>query len=354
MPNVLDQLATYGPTQCAALSFSEASDYTRKLATTHYENFTVVSWFLPHRLRDDFRHVYSFCRWADDLGDETGSREKSLELLAWWRSELDQCYAGSPRHPVFVALHHTIEKHDIPRKPFDDLIDAFVQDQHVTRYQTWAQVLDYCTKSADPVGRLVLYLCGYRDEQRQRLSDATCTALQLANFWQDVRRDVLERDRVYIPAEVASVHRLDIDTMVAGIQHDAAMKAERSSCCSTCSNVPSASIHALLPAFQSTLRELCNRTWPLFEKGRELWPLVDKDVRLDIQLFGLGGEAIMKMIRKQNYNTLSSRPSVGKGAKMMLMMRALAAKYLGFGLPRGGPSSATTSASLAPRKEPAA
>lgn len=339
MPNVLDQLDTYGPHHCEPLSYEQASDYTRRLATSHYENFTVVSWLLPKRLRDDFRHVYSFCRWADDLGDEAGSKDRSLELLAWWRRELDLCYAGTPRHPVFVALHRTIDKHDIPRKPFDDLIDAFVQDQHVSRYQTWDQVIDYCTRSADPVGRLVLYLCGYRDEERQRLSDATCTALQLANFWQDVRRDVLERDRVYIPGEVASKHHLDIETMVAAINHDAAIKAEQANSCSTCNNLPNATITAQLSAYRATVKELCDRTWPLFEKGHALWPMVAKDVRLDIQLFSLGGEATLKMIRNQNYNTLERRPSVSKAAKMLLMMRALCAKFLGFGMPGGGESA---------------
>jgi squalene synthase HpnC len=334
-PSLLDQLDTYGPRRCDVLTFEQASDYTRRLAKSHYENFTVVSWFLPRRLRDDFRHVYSFCRWADDLGDEAGSKERSLDLLAWWRRELDLCYADQPRHPVFVALRPTITKHDIPRKPFDDLIDAFVQDQHVSRYHTWPQVIDYCTRSADPVGRLVLYLCGYRDEERQRLSDATCTALQLANFWQDVRRDVLERDRVYIPSEVASRHGLDIETMVDAIRHDAAKQADSSGCCSACATVPGVAINAIAQPYRATVKELCDRTWPLFEKGRALWPLIAKDVRIDIQLFSLGGEATLKMIRKHQYNTLRSRPSVGKGAKLALMMRALAAKVLGIGLPRG-------------------
>ena len=171
--SVLDQLDTYGPDHCEPLTHDQAVAYTRELAESHYENFTVVSWLLPERLRDDFRNVYSFCRWADDLGDETGSRERSVELLEWWRRELDACYDGQPRHPVFIALSPTIERHDIPRKPFDDLIDAFLQDQRVVRYDTWEQVCDYCTRSADPVGRLVLYLAGYRDDERQRLSDAT-------------------------------------------------------------------------------------------------------------------------------------------------------------------------------------
>lgn len=332
---VLDQLDTYGPDRCEQLSYEAADAYTRQLAKSHYENFTVVSWFLPRRLRDDFRHVYSFCRWADDLGDETGDPQRSLELLAWWRRELDQCYEGEPHHPVFVALRPTIEKHDIPRKPFDDLIDAFVQDQSVTRYQTWEQVLDYCTRSADPVGRLLLYLCGCRDERRQQLSDATCTALQLANFWQDVRRDILERDRVYIPSEIASSHGLDIETMVAAVRADAATdEAMADLKCKSCVSIPSAGVHALKRPYRATLKALCNRTWPLFERGRELWPLVPRDVRLDIQLFSLGGEAILKMIRRQQYDTLSRRPSLGKGAKVWLMMRALAGKLFGVGVPR--------------------
>jgi squalene synthase HpnC len=321
---ILDQLDTYGPDRCERLDFDAASAYTARLAKTHYENFSVVSWFLPKRLREDFRHVYAFCRWADDLGDETGDPRKSLELLSWWRRELDACYEGSPRHPVYVALWPTIQKHDIPKKPFGDLIDAFVQDQTVTRYRTWEQVLDYCTRSADPVGRLVLYLCGYRDEQRQRLSDATCTALQLANFWQDVRRDVLERDRVYVPHDVASKHGLDVDTMVSVIKADA-KSCETSGCCS----VPSAGVNAITPSYKATLRELVGRTWPLFEKGRGLWPLVDKDVRLDIQLFSLGGESILRMIERRDYNTLTTRPSMSKGAKVALMMRAVAGKLFG-------------------------
>ncbi|MEX2216736.1 MAG: squalene synthase HpnC [Phycisphaeraceae bacterium] len=334
MPSsLLDQLDTYGPDRCKRLNYEQAVAYTKQLAKTHYENFTVVSWFLPKRLRDDFRHVYSFCRWADDLGDETGDPKRSLELLAWWRHELDLCYEGTPRHPVFVALWPTIQEHDIPSKPFDKLIDAFVQDQTVTRYNTWDQVLDYCTRSADPVGRLVLYLCGYRDEARQRLSDATCTALQLANFWQDVRRDVLERDRVYLPSDVASRHGLDLATMAQAIKFD--VKPGEKATCAACEKVPTAAIHAILPAYRATIKDLCDRTWPLFEKGRALWPLVARDVRLDIQLFGLGGEAILKLIRKQDYDTLRKRPRLGKAAKLGLMMRALFGKLFGIGVPRG-------------------
>lgn len=319
---VLDQLATFGPDRCQQLSYEQASAYAHELVRSQYENFTVASWLLPRRLRHHFAHVYAFCRWADDLGDETGDRQRSLSLLAWWRSELDRCYQGEPRHPVFVALEPTIREHDIPRRPFDDLIDAFVQDQQVSRYQTWDQVLDYCTRSANPVGRLVLYLCGHRDEQRQRLSDATCTALQLANFWQDVRRDILERDRVYIPEEVARRHGLDVGLMVKAVKLEGP-ECQSSAGCS-CAGGPSAGVRAILPAYRATLKELVDRTWPLFAQGRGLWPLVAPDVRLDIRLFTLGGEAILKKIERMNYETLVRRPSLGKAGKAALLLRALA------------------------------
>lgn len=321
---IIDQLDRFGPDRCEQLTYDAAAAYTDRLARTHYENFSVVSWFLPRRLREDFRNVYAFCRWADDLGDQAGSRDRSRELLAWWRRELEGCYAGSPRHPVFVALNRTVRRHDIPRKPFDDLIDAFVQDQEVARYQTWEQVLDYCTRSADPVGRLVLYLCGHRDPERQALSDATCTALQLTNFWQDVRRDVLERDRVYIPADVARKHGLDIETMVAAIKSDTSGPA---GCCSGCS-VGSPGVRALRGPYRDTVRELVGRTWPMFARGRGLWPMVERDVRLDIRLFTLGGEAILRKIQQQDYDTLMSRPRLGKLAKAGLMLRAALGSFV--------------------------
>ena len=327
---IIDQLDTFGPDHCRQLTYEQARDYTCRLAKTHYENFSVVSWFLPRRLRDDFRHVYAFCRWADDLSDEAGDQERSRELLTWWQREIDACYADEPRHPVFVALHRTIRRHDIPRKPFDDLVDAFLQDQTVTRYGSWEQVVDYCTRSANPVGRLVLYLCGHRDETRQTLSDATCTALQLANFWQDVRRDIIERDRVYVPADVAAKHGLDIATMVNALRLDAPESVTPHKC-GSCVEVPSVGINALRGPFCETVRELVVRTWPLFEQGRHLWPMVDRDVRLDIQLFTLGGESILRMIQRLGYDTLTKRPRLSKPAKLSLMFRALVANVTSTG-----------------------
>lgn len=329
---VLQELELYGPQHCRQLSYEEADRYTRDLTRRHYENFTVVSRLLPAELVPHFQHVYAFCRWADDLGDETGDPQRSRELLEWWRSELEACYAGRPRHPVFVALAPTIQQFDIPRQPFDDLIDAFIQDQTVRRYQSWEQVLDYCRRSANPVGRLVLYICGYRDETRQRLADATCTALQLTNFWQDVRRDILERDRVYIPQEIARRHGLDLDFMVQIVRLDE--ESRRESCgqvaCS-CHDRHSPGMEAILPAYRATIRELVERTWPFFREGRNLWPMVSPQVRTDIQLFTLGGERILHLIRRQNYDTLTRRPRLSKAAKWVLFLRVLAGRWLTVG-----------------------
>ncbi|QDU33487.1 All-trans-phytoene synthase [Poriferisphaera corsica] len=325
--SIHDQLKQYGPERLNGhiLTLEEATAYTRSLTLSHYENFTVVSWFLPKRLRADFSNVYAFCRWADDLGDEIGDQERSLELLEWFEQELDACYAGRPRHPVFVALSPTIEKHDIPKKPFRDLIDAFKQDQRVTRYDNWAQVVDYCTRSANPVGHLVLYMCGYRDAYRQQLSDSTCTALQLANFWQDIRRDIIERDRVYIPSDIASKHDLSVESLVSAILHDHAHKNPNS--CAACPTTTVA-LSALRGPAEKTVRELVQKTWPLFEQGAELLPLIAPDVRLDIKLFSMGGESILRMIERNGYDTLTRRPSLSKPAKMSLMMRAFVGKIL--------------------------
>ena len=307
---ILDQLDTFGPQRCRQLTYPQADAYTRKLARSHYENFTVASWLLPRRLRAGFRHVYCFCRWADDLADEAGDPARALELLDWWRDELDRCYAGRPRHPVFVALSPTIERSELERRPFDDVLDAFVQDQRVTRYETFAQVLDYCTRSANPVGRLVLQLCGYRDDQRRQLSDATCTALQLTNFWQDVRRDIVERDRVYLPRDVAEAHGLDIDLMVEAVRTSAAGAAA------------AAGMSAIATPCRAALRDLVGRTASLFAQGRALWPLLSPDVRPDVKLFTRGGESVLRLIRGQGYDTLERRPRLGVSTKAGLILRA--------------------------------
>src|SRR6202142_3557524 len=190
-------------------SVEEAERYTRWLATHHYENFSVVSWLLPRKLHQHFYNVYSYCRWADDLGDEVSDPTRALQLLNAWEDELCLVYREdrSPSHPVLIALRETVREKDIPIEPFRNLLRAFRQDQQVHRYRTWEDVMDYCIYSANPVGRLVLYLCDYRDAARQQLSDYTCTALQLANFWQDVSRD-LDKGRIYIPGDALHAHGL--------------------------------------------------------------------------------------------------------------------------------------------------
>jgi len=183
-----------------APSQADAQEYCRRLARSHYENFSVATWFLPKRLRQHFFNIYAYCRISDDLGDEVGDPSASLSMLDQWQAELDACYDGAPRHPVFVALQETVRQFDIPKRPFDDLLKAFRQDQTVTRYETFEDLRGYCRYSANPVGHLVLYLCGYRDADRQALSDSTCTALQLANFWQDVSDDY-DKGRIYLPLD---------------------------------------------------------------------------------------------------------------------------------------------------------
>src|SRR5438477_4492393 len=191
-----------------APSLRDAQSYCERLARSHYENFSVATWFLPKRLRQHFFNVYAYCRISDDLGDETGNPAVSLRLLDEWESELNACYDGSPRHPVFVALSGTVKEFDIPRQTFVDLLTSFRQDQTITRYDKFEDLVGYCHYSANPVGHLVLYLCGYRDPERQQLSDFTCTALQLANFWQDVSADY-DKGRIYLPLEDLRKYRVE-------------------------------------------------------------------------------------------------------------------------------------------------
>ncbi len=275
---------------------AEAEAYTRWLATHHYENFQVVSFLLPKHLHQDFYNVYAYCRWADDLGDEMDSTAESLRLLAWWREQLGAMYAGQATHPVFVALRGTVERHSIPQGPFADLIRAFEQDQTVTRYGSWEEVYAYCRYSANPVGRLVLYLCGYSDAERQRLSDATCTALQLANFWQDVAVD-LEKDRVYIPLEVLARRGYTLEELYA---------------------------RRMTPAFRAVMREIVARARELFVEGLPLPSMVDRRLALDIDLFSRGGLRVLDKIAAQDYDVLSRRPAVSKAERVWLLLGSLA------------------------------
>jgi squalene synthase HpnC len=277
---------------------AKAEAAARELAHAHYENFSVVSLLLPKHLRQDFCNVYAFCRVADDLGDEAGDREQSLRLLAELRSMTEACYAGRASTALFVALAGTIRRYDIPIQPLLDLIDAFEQDQRVLRYETFEQLVDYCRRSADPVGRLVLYMCGYRDPMRQRLSDRICTALQLTNFWQDVRRDIVDRNRIYLPRESMQRFGVTEAQIVAGTSDE---------------------------HFREAMKFEVDRTAAWFDEGEPLLAMLHRSVRPQISLFAQGGRAILAAIRRQGYDTLTSRPALGKWKKGSLVLKTLAA-----------------------------
>ncbi len=309
-----------------APSLREALAYCERLARRHYENFSVATWFLPKRLRPHFYSIYAYCRISDDLGDEVGRAQDALQLLDEWEAELNATYLTLveaaapdirknveelhaetgprnplvPRHPVFIALRETIRACDIPRQPFADLLTAFRQDQRVSRYETFEDVLGYCHYSANPVGRLVLYACGYRDSERQQLSDYTCTALQLANFWQDVAVDY-GKGRIYLPLE--DLRRFGVsETDIA----------ERRA----------------TPQFLELMRFQVGRAREWFHKGLPLAQKVDSELAIDIELFSRGGLAILDAIERQGYDVLRRRPVISKGRKLALVGRAGLRKLL--------------------------
>jgi squalene synthase HpnC len=285
----------------SAPSLEEAQEYCRRLARTHYENFSVATWFLPKRLRQDFLNVYAYCRISDDLGDEVGDPTAALALLDEWQSQLDACYEGVPRHPVFVALAETVRKFEIPKHEFSDLLIAFRQDQTVTRFETFADVLAYCRYSANPVGHLVLYLCGYHDAERQQLSDYTCTALQLANFWQDVSVDN-GKGRIYLPLE--------------DLRHFSVTEEDIQQNRNT-------------PAFCEVMKFEVARARHWFERGLPLVSKVDRELAVDIELFSRGGQEILNAIERQGFAVLGRRPVISKPRKLALVARAALGKFLG-------------------------
>lgn len=295
----LEDLRQYGPDAGglapAAVGLPEAVAYCAALTRRHYENFSVVTWLTPRPLRPAFRSIYAFCRWSDDLGDEVGDPARSVELLAWWRGELQAMYRGRATHPVMVALAPTVAEFAIPIDPFEALISAFEQDQRVNEYETYGQLLDYCARSANPVGHLVLYLARSFDPENAALSDLTCTGLQLANFWQDVARD-LAIGRVYLPLE---------DRRRFGYE--------------------AADLRALrfTPAFAELLRFEVARARDLLHRGRPLIARMPRALGVDVDLFNRGGLAILDRIEAQGFDVLARRPEVGKLAKLGLLARAM-------------------------------
>lgn len=279
-------------------TLAEAERYTRWLATHHYENFRVVSWLLPARLHQHFYNVYAYCRWADDLGDEVADPKRATAFLDEWDEEVQRAYQGKATHPVLISVGATAQTLNIPIEPFRDLLIAFRQDQTVHRYATWDDVIHYCKYSANPVGRLVLYLMGYGDAERQALSDATCTALQLANFWQDVGRD-LGKSRIYIPLDIAAGHGVN-ESDITGRRFN--------------------------ESYVSLMKDLITRTRKLFDDGAPLAASVSREFRVDVELFTRGGSAVLDAIESMGYDTLNSRPALDRRVQARLMGRALVSR----------------------------
>lgn len=295
-------LSRYGPRcQLAPVSRAEAQSYCSRLARSHYENFTVASVLLPRRLQPHFHNVYAYCRWADDLADETGGGKQTLDLLRWWRAELLSCYGGRPRHPVMLALRRTIRQFDIPPRPFLALLFAFEQDQLVKSYRTFEQLLGYCRYSANPVGHLVLYLGNAHNAGTAAWSDHICTALQLTNFWQDVARD-FDIGRVYLPEE----DRRQFGYSAADL-----------------------SARRFTPAFAALMRFEVERTRDLFYRGMPLLDQVPPELRVDVELFIRGGLGILRKIERIDYNVWHARPVLPRWQKASLLAGALWRRLVG-------------------------
>ncbi len=295
-------------------SLVESYAYCADLARSHYENFTVISRFTPRQHRPALEAVYAFCRHTDDLGDEAeGDR---LALLDEWDAELTLAYAltpassagqaptlsqgereqEGPTHPIMVALQDTIRRAQIPEEPFRKLIEANRMDQGSGRFETYADVLHYCDHSANPVGRMVLHVLGEATEENVRLSDATCTALQLANFWQDVARDYA-MGRIYIPLEDMRAFGCTEEQVANGV-------ADK--------------------AFRDLMRSEVDRAQALFEEGLPLATRLSGRARLAIALFSKGGMRVLDAIRKQDYDVLSERPVVTRSRKLWLILATAA------------------------------
>jgi squalene synthase HpnC len=272
----------------------EAQAYCRRLAESHYENFTVASRLFPRHLRQHLCNVYAYCRWADDLADEAADARKSLDLLEWWQRQLDAMFGGRATHPVIVALADTVREYNLDRQPLADLLVAFRRDQTQSRYETLDELLGYCRYSANPVGRIVLTLGRDLNDENAKLSDQICTALQLANFCQDVRRD-FERGRIYLPQELCRRYGWDEAKFAAG-------KCDE--------------------AFRGLLKELFDRADAMLLAGRPLAARVGRDLQLPVRVFVAGGRAILAAIRRARYDVWTSRPTVGRLTKLWLLAQA--------------------------------
>jgi squalene synthase HpnC len=295
-------LERFGPSGSEAVSPAQARAYARSIARARPENFTVLSLLVPADLRDDFASVYAFCRWADDLSDETGDPARALALLAWWRAELGTCYGQGPvRHPVMVALAPTIARHGLPRGLFEDLIGAFEQDQRVRVYETWEELLGYCRSSANPVGRLVLMLGGWRPERDAEVfarSDELCSALQVTNHLQDAGQDLRARGRVYLPTQLTGLGEADLRALMARGDADARARFAR----------------AVAPVHEATSR--------LYDRGASLPGALDARIGPVVWLLTQGGVATHRLLKDTGLATLWDKPRLGRATALALVARA--------------------------------
>jgi len=276
---------------------ADAYRHCWRIATTHYENFTLGSWLLPRQLRQHIAAIYAFARTADDLADEgNGTPAERLCHLDAWEQKLDACYRGEATHPIFIALQDTARQFDLPIEPFRKLLCAFRTDADFKAFDTFDDILEYCRNSADPVGHLILYLFGYRDAHRHQLADQICTGLQLANFWQDVAVDAA-KGRLYVPRE---------DLVRFGCSATDVM-----------SGTPRPEVCALLRFEVDRARAMLNR-------GLELATLVNPRMAREVCLFAWGGLAILRQIEAVGYDVFTHRPTVSRWTKVGLVFKALA------------------------------
>jgi squalene synthase HpnC len=266
-----------------------------RIARTHYENFTLGSRLLPRHLRRHIAALYAFARTADDLADEEPDPARALAGLDAWERELEACYAGTPHHPVFVALADTVRTFGIPIEPFRRLLAAFRMDVRFAGFETFDELRHYCAHSANPVGHLVLHLFGHADAERQARADDVCTALQLTNFWQDLAVD-LRKGRVYLPREDMARFGYSLEELGR---------------------------HAVTPAFRELMAFECNRTRALFARGLALADMLDRSRGREVRLFAGGGLAILDRLDAVGYDAFRARPTLSRWAKMSLVARSL-------------------------------
>ncbi len=292
----------FGPDHCETMSVDDARRWCACLARSHYENFSVLTRLVPERLRGDFASVYAFCRWSDDLGDEMGDR--GAELLTWWGEQLEDCFEGRVTHPVFVALRPTIEKYCLPIEPFADLIAAFQLDQTRHRYATWGDLLNYCRLSANPVGRIVLMLFAMpRDDVHFKPSDAICTALQVTNHLQDIRRDIRDRNRIYLPRELFPNDTFE-QRLIASAKQGWGID------------------QSVLQESREVVKTCVERTWDLYKQGQPLLDQLSSEARPVIELLASGGCHVLHLIEQWNYETALHRPRLGALMRVRLLSAA--------------------------------